>query len=521
MHKPLMILTALAGALALTACQAPEAEHSANGWPDGLMTPIADVTFSMSPAHLPGPPLSASDRPRQGFSFVNGHAGRPLMPAEAVVAVAAGEIVRIDHDHPEQNADLHNHWLALESEPGFLGAHARDQLLGRQIWLRHPSGHLSRYAQLSEVHPQLMPGDSVEQGQIIGLVGAVGIAAGESAPESVPPLHFQLWSSDSSHYLGQNLTAFETHRQIATIFSENALPRFARRTIAQVEAGRSNPDQYLLDPLPDKEFEVDLPSAVTVGRAFAAGITWEDDVFEPNDLFGLLDGHPLGTLEAPDGVWVVGAAPLNAHKELELIIGAIDAYGRTLTGSRSITLVTPDQQHLPREVDPAVLALYTEQNQAEETEHLAAISMASLQQTQPQWQQPFTAPLEGEVLAQFGQSMFHGMLLPTHPAPGMLITPDDNPTVHASNNGMVGFAGPLPIRGNTVALIHGGGVVSVYSHLDEIMVKAGDRLNRNDPLGVAGQSGAVSTSRQVGWEIHIAGTPTDPLLWLDRVLPDR
>jgi murein DD-endopeptidase MepM/ murein hydrolase activator NlpD len=61
---------------------------------------------------------------------------------------------------------------------GFMGAY------GRLVELRHPGEIRTRYAHLSSIPADVRPGSHVEQGQIIGRVGASGLATG-------PHLHYE------------------------------------------------------------------------------------------------------------------------------------------------------------------------------------------------------------------------------------------------------------------------------------------------------------------------------------------
>ena len=61
---------------------------------------------------------------------------------------------------------------------GFMGAY------GRLVELRHPGEIRTRYAHLSSIPADVRPGAHVDQGQIIGRVGATGLATG-------PHLHYE------------------------------------------------------------------------------------------------------------------------------------------------------------------------------------------------------------------------------------------------------------------------------------------------------------------------------------------
>jgi murein DD-endopeptidase MepM/ murein hydrolase activator NlpD len=66
----------------------------------------------------------------------------------------------------------------IVTRAGFMGGY------GRLVELRHPQGILTRYAHLRSFAPDIRPGAHVAQGQIIGRVGASGLATG-------PHLHYE------------------------------------------------------------------------------------------------------------------------------------------------------------------------------------------------------------------------------------------------------------------------------------------------------------------------------------------
>lgn len=67
--------------------------------------------------------------------------------------------------------------------------------------------------------------------------------------------------------------------------------------------------------------------------------------------------------------------------------------------------------------------------------------------------------------------------------------------------------------GNTVLLLHKGGVQTSYSHLahDSATVEIGDRVRAGDLIGHAGSSGNT-TYPQIGFMVSVAGEPLDPFV---------
>ena len=297
------------------------------------------------------------------------------------------------------------------------------------------------------------------------------------------------------------------------------MPRFAQRIVSQVEAGQEIPESYPPKELPNVEFQVDPPSSIPAGDAFAIPITWENENLSVKDFFANLDGLSLGLIDAGNGAWILGAIPLqSAGDALNLSVGAIDAFGRTIAGQSTLQVAAPAIANEAREVEPAVLELYTEQNQRIEAAQLAPIHRQSLDLRQPLWSAPFQPPTAGNIVATFGQRAVHGVRRPEYPLPGIEIVPADRDAeIGAANAGRVALVDDLPIRGKTVALIHGGGVVTIYSKLDQIRVSVGEQVERGQALATAWSGSSDNGGVQV--EIHVAGFPSNPVGWLNQMLP--
>jgi murein DD-endopeptidase MepM/ murein hydrolase activator NlpD len=87
--------------------------------------------------------------------------------------------------------------------------------------------------------------------------------------------------------------------------------------------------------------------------------------------------------------------------------------------------------------------------------------------------------------------------------------------VPAGNAGLVVFADYLGIYGNTVILDHGLGLFSMYSHLSEIQVSAGDKVKHGDMIGITGMTGLAGGDHlHFGMMVH--GVFVNPLEWWDQ-----
>lgn len=94
--------------------------------------------------------------------------------------------------------------------------------LGRYVLIRHDDVFESGYGHLSRITPSLRPGSTVRQGQVIGFVGATGLATG-------PHLHYVMYKN--GEYINPMSAAMPRARTLAG----SALERF-RGTVIKIDA---------------------------------------------------------------------------------------------------------------------------------------------------------------------------------------------------------------------------------------------------------------------------------------------
>src|SRR5512137_1829141 len=89
-----------------------------------------------------------------------------------------------------------------------------------------------------------------------------------------------------------------------------------------------------------------------------------------------------------------------------------------------------------------------------------------------------------------------------------------NSPVPAANSGIVVSTGFIGIYGQTVILDHGFGLFSMYSHLSQIAVKAGDRVAKETILGNTGSTG-LAGGDHLHFSMMVQDTFVDPIEWWD------
>jgi len=89
-----------------------------------------------------------------------------------------------------------------------------------------------------------------------------------------------------------------------------------------------------------------------------------------------------------------------------------------------------------------------------------------------------------------------------------------NSPITAANTGIVRFAGELGIYGNAVIIDHGMGLMSLYGHLSEVIVKEGERVSKGAIIGKTGSTGFAGGDH-LHFSILIHGYEVSPLYWWD------
>ena len=87
-------------------------------------------------------------------------------------------------------------------------------------------------------------------------------------------------------------------------------------------------------------------------------------------------------------------------------------------------------------------------------------------------------------------------------------------TIVAGNRGKVLFADELGIYGNCVIIDHGMGVQSLYGHLSSIDVKAGDLVEKEQPIGRSGMTG-MAGGDHLHFTMLVNGQMVNPVEWWD------
>lgn len=151
--------------------------------------PIAGASLPAEPELLPGSARSYRGGSHEGVDLA-ADAGSP------VLAAADGFVLRADVAFADWDAREREAALAEAVALGHTPERILDRIRGRQVWIDHGRGVVTRYAHLQDV--RVVPGAYVFAGEVIGTVGSTGY------PEGGPHLHFEIRVDDG--YYGQDLS---------------------------------------------------------------------------------------------------------------------------------------------------------------------------------------------------------------------------------------------------------------------------------------------------------------------------
>ena len=162
-----------------------------------LRVPIAGVSVPAEAELLPEAARDYRAGIHEGIDF-------PADAGTPVIAAGDGVVVRADREFTDWSAEERAAALADAIALGRTPERTLELIRGRQVWIDHGRGVVTRYAHLESV--AVAAGQYLRAGEIIGAVGSSGY------PEGGPHLHFEIRIGDS--YLGDGLTPAELARTL-------------------------------------------------------------------------------------------------------------------------------------------------------------------------------------------------------------------------------------------------------------------------------------------------------------------
>ena len=134
----------------------------------------------------------------------------------------------------------------------------------------------------------------------------------------------------------------------------------------------------------------------------------------------------------------------------------------------------------------------------------------SINSNLPFFKNQFIMPVEGIISGIYGsQRILNGK--PKWPHYGIDIAAKKGTMIKSSGSGTVTMAeDDLYYTGGTIIMDHGHGISTIYSHLENVLVSVGDKINQGDIIGTVGSTGR-STGPHLDFRINWFQTRLDPM----------
>jgi murein DD-endopeptidase MepM/ murein hydrolase activator NlpD len=243
LFKALMWSGVAAATVAGVACASSDAASNASGVV-ASQTPVAALPSPGSPATSPSVTATPSAAALTGFSYPLAGAclprGDQLMPnaprpyrngihegvdfydadnctritkGTEVLAARTGRVVRADLEYRDLTSAQMSQFLANPNTE-----EALDAFRGRQVWIEHDGGTITRYAHLSGISPGILVGATVRRGQVVAYVGESGTPESITNPGHEYHLHFEVRTAYG--YLGKDLPPADVRELYLKLFTQ-------------------------------------------------------------------------------------------------------------------------------------------------------------------------------------------------------------------------------------------------------------------------------------------------------------
>lgn len=183
----------------------------------GFVYPLEGACLPSSDNLMPNAPRPYRAGIHEGIDFYPGFACQAGGEGAPVLAAKDGVVIRADWDFVEMTPQELDELLTRSQTQGYTDAEALDRFRGRQVWIDHGGGVVTRYAHLGAIAPGIDVGVQVTAGQVVGYVGNSGTPEALTAPDSEMHLHFEIRVGDS--YLGAGLPPDEVRAILERAFS--------------------------------------------------------------------------------------------------------------------------------------------------------------------------------------------------------------------------------------------------------------------------------------------------------------
>ncbi|MYD66119.1 MAG: M23 family metallopeptidase, partial [Chloroflexi bacterium] len=183
--------------------ETPEADALDPDNLSGFTHPVEGACLPFTDLLMPNAPRLYRNGVHEGVDIYPGYACAYVEEGTPILAVYDGEVIRSDLDYVDITLQQVEELAARTARQGYSDPETLDIYRGRQVWIDHGSGVVSRYAHLASIAEGIEVGVRVRQGQVIGGMGESGTPEFITAPGTEIHLHYEIRIGDS--FLGADL----------------------------------------------------------------------------------------------------------------------------------------------------------------------------------------------------------------------------------------------------------------------------------------------------------------------------
>ena len=179
--------------------------------------PIRGGCLPKNDVLMPNAPREYRGGVHEGVDFYDYDNCATITKGTPILAAKDGTVVRADHDYrPLTPAELDAATKRI-AEGQANDFDVLDLFRGRQVWIDHGKGIITRYAHTSDIPANIQVGAKVAQGEVIAFVGDSGTPESLSNPDTEEHVHFELRAGDG--FLGQGLPPDEVRALYERLFT--------------------------------------------------------------------------------------------------------------------------------------------------------------------------------------------------------------------------------------------------------------------------------------------------------------
>jgi murein DD-endopeptidase MepM/ murein hydrolase activator NlpD len=179
----------------------------------GFVFPIQGGCLPAGDQLMPNAPREYRNGTHEGVDFYGVDNCTAITVGTPVVAAKGGVVIHADLDYVDLTIERYNELTA-----DLTSAASLDAFRGRQVWIDHGNGIVTRYCHLSAIAAGLSLGTAVNAGDLVAFVGESGTPESINNPGSQYHLHFEVRVGES--YLGAGLPPEEVRGLYIGLFGQ-------------------------------------------------------------------------------------------------------------------------------------------------------------------------------------------------------------------------------------------------------------------------------------------------------------